>query len=625
MNRRQMIKTVGAGAGVVALGSGVAPPLSSTATVQATGPCVEAVTGIGWWSGLRSYPNSVAECLDNETGDVDEDEELSEQIWLAADSVSDGREDFETEINAQYASAQSSPYANKAWSEIRVRVAQARLEGKSESEATDEASQALDIQTARSVINTVEKWNSGIAALDEQIGYTIDEGLNGTLYWDTNYDTILTRRSPSDDWVTGVSGTGDGSGNYFFHKTDVTLPTSLDNLDDREEELKMILPQWDNTEQTVDGVVGVGDGTMQFFDDNLDPEQYALIASDNDLGTITVIDPQLYYDVLNAIDTAYSNIKNDLSDYVSTLYDSFEEGTLDPATIISPQDLYDQFATAPEQQRMTAELLAVGAAHPGGNVGYRAKVSHSDLQDPPQWGVLYPLWAEGTTEKTIESGLTIPASEYKMAYLGFEAADTGEWTVRLLDSGSGDLEILETEDTDDDIISDREDQTAGTNGKVTVWDTAPVEEGGHGESPDPLKYPNDHGDWFIEIRGAQNLSTHAMTEPNIEQGDNGQDVYVLDSTGLNEGELIESVALKGKATYTQTSRYVSDPTTIDSEELEKQLQIYQDLKEAIEQLESGIGGGGFFDGGLPSLPGLGFIESVIVVILAIFGLNAASG
>jgi len=621
MNRRQMIKTVGAGAGVAAVGTGAVshPDFSLTRQASALGPKAFA-TGAGWSAGLK-----IIDWITG-TNEVDEDEELSEQIWLAANSVAEGREDFVTEMNAQYSSSQSSPYANKAWSEIRVRVAQARLEGKTESEATQAANEALNIQTAQSVINTVEKWNTGIKALDEQIAYVIDESLN-TLYWDTTGDAILARRDPSsEDWATGVEGTGDGNGNYALWETDVSLPTSLDNLPDRDDPLKMFLPQYDITDQTSDGPISPGNPNYQFFDDNLQVSNYfALIADDDNLGTTTVIDPRIYTDVLDAIDTEFSNIKNDLSTYVTTLYESFAEGALDPATIISPQDLYDQFATAPNQQRMTAELLAVGAAHPGGNVGYRAKVSHPDLQDPPQWGVLYPLWAEGTREKTIESGLTIPASEYKMAYLGFRAADTGEWTARLLDSGSGDLEILETEDTDDDIISDREDQTAGTNGKVTVWDTAPVEEGGHGEAPDPLKYPNDHGDWFIEIRGAQNLSTHPMGDASTEEGENGQDLFIVDPTDLNEGELVESVAIKQSATYTQTSWYVSDPTTIDAEQLKEEIQTYQDLKEAIEQLESGIGGGGFFDGGLPSLPGLGFIESVVVVILAFAGLNAASG
>ena len=637
MNRRQMIKTIGAGAGVVALGSGAAPPLSSTATVQATGPCVEAVTGIGWWSGLKSYPNSVAECLDNETGDVDKNELLEDQLYETGVSVAQAQENFVAEVDSNYniSNADATPFSNSAWSEIRVRVARARLEGEGESAARDRAKEALNNQLARSYINITEKWNGAIKALAEQFAYDVAEGSNvdvfsagnnfvqefsSGMYPDYQKETITVTVDGTDYGVIGVLDI-DGLMDNF--------PISTDAIDERDEKLELYTI---NVGDPPRAILPYNDGQnyeeIDFFSTYSDDGDYsgynAIEAEHSSNPTETVVNTQVYYTALDQIETAYNNIDSNLTDYVSTLYDSFEEGALDPSTLLSPQDLYDNFANSSEQQRTTAELLAVGAAHPGDNVSFKAKVSHTDLQDPPQWGVLYPMFADGVEEKAIEGGITIPAADYKMAYLGFTAADTDEWTVRLL-SGDSDLEILETENVDDDITSDREDQTAGTNGEVLVWDTASKDDGGHGPAPDPLKYPNDHGDWYIEVRGAENLSQHAMTAPSIQEGDNGQDLYVLDSTALNKGELIESIAIKQSANYTQTTQYVSDPTVIDSEKLETRLQAYEDLADAIEKLKSGVTGGGIFDGDLPSLPGLGFIESVVVVILAIFGLNAASG
>jgi hypothetical protein len=143
--------------------------------------------------------------------------------------------------------------------------------------------------------------------------------------------------------------------------------------------------------------------------------------------------------------------------------------------------------------------------------------------------------------------------------------------------------------------------------------------------PDPLNYPNDHQEWYIEVVGAENLSNHDMTEPSIEEGENGQDVYVLDSTALNDGELVESVNIRKEFSYTQSSRYVADPTNIDNDAVQARVESYRELAEAIDQLNDGVLGGGFFDGDIPTIPGLGVIESAVVVILAIFGLNAASG
>jgi len=640
VNRRQVIKTVGAAGGVAALGTGAVPntgplsqlsPVGNSRAFACGGLCVGGLLTIGAAAGA-----AVATWQGWGGGEVDEEKKLSEQIYLAADSSAEGRSAFVDEMESQFlvSNPDTIPYANLAWSEIRVRVAKARLEGKSESEAKQAANEAFNAQTIRSVTNIVERWNTAISALAEQIAYDIKENL-GVIQRDNGGNLMEVSANISDSSQQLLKVDIDGTTYNPLVKWSVddlcnSLPIPTDSIEGRDEKLEIYGLQFSGNSNRIVAPIFDNADISWFSGRTVSPgaPPYPggtdkIVANTGDFSKITVADANIYNQALQNIDAAYTNIKNGLDDYVTTLYESFAEGALDPAQLISPTDLYEQFSTAPNQQRLTAELLAVGAASPGDDVGFQAKVSHPDLQEPPQWGVLYPMWAEGVEEKTIEGGTTIPKADYRMAYLGFEAADIDEYEVRLL-SGDSDLKIIETEDTDDDLVSEREDETAGTNGKVEVWDTTSKENGGNGEPPEQLEFPESHENWYIEVRGASNLSQHPMGAPTVEQGDNGNDVYVLDSTDLSEGELVESIAIKKSATYTQQSRYVDDPTTIDNEELERKVTIYQDLADAIDRLESGVGAGGGDGWNIPTLPGLGVIESAVVVILGFFGLNAAT-
>jgi len=618
INRRQMLKglaTLG-GASAVGIGSMQHPRLSPVQRSEGyLFAGVAAITLAAVGGGL------IVAGWDSDTSDVDPDQELEDQLYFAAESVAEGRSNWVAEMDGNYAVSddQQTPYAQLAWSEIRTRVARARVQGLSESEALKEAGDALDKQTTRSVTNIIERWNTGVSALIEQIAFDLDESV-GVFIIKANdgseYRPARTDASRND--ADGVEGTGDGSGNFFVQEKSVDTPVPASNLEGRESDLvefglftdRAGGDPWLLKPTNKDGWTSWNDYIYNSSD---------LIASHTDLGDVTVLSPETYNHATSSILSAYNSISSDLSTYVSTMYSSFEEGLVEPADILTPTELYGQFATASEQSRMGAELAAVGALHPGTDkLGWRAKVSHPDLESESQWGQLY-LMAQGKESLDIRSGTTIAASDYEVAYLGFEAADSGEWVPRMLD-GSEPLEILDTEGLDTDVsVAEPPSASAGTNGEVIVWSTTD-----QGEAPDQLKYPADHSEWSVDIRGSVNSSQHPISDVSTREDDEGGTEYYIASTDLNEGETIEDITIKQDVTFSQTSTHVDDATTVDPEKVKQQVQEYQELKEALEQLNSGFGGGGLFGGGFPTLPGLNVVETIIVAILALAGLNFAT-
>ena len=584
----------------------------------------DVVGGIAVTHGATAGGVAVANWLFNGE-DVDPDDNLEDQLYFTAEAVAEGRENFEAEMVANYdvSDDQQTPYAQLAWSEIRTRVAQARAQGKSESEALQEASKALDEQTTRSLVNVIERWNTGVSALIEQITVDLDEGV-GVFHIKANDGSEYrpARTDASNNDADGIEGTGDGSGNFFAQEKNVDTPVPASNLEGRESDLVEF------------GLFLIRDSGDPWRLNPTDDDEWTswndysyntstVIAKHTDLGSATVLSPQTYHHATSSIHTAYNSITSDLSDYVSTMYKSFEEGIVDPADILTPTELFDKFATADEQSRMGAELAAVGALHPGAdNLGFRAKVSHPGLESDSKWGQLY-LMIEGSESLDVSSGQTIPASEYEIAYFGFESSDTEEWIVRILD-GSEPLDILEAETLDRDYEVAVPVDSAGANGEVVVWDT-----GQQGEPPEPIEFPNDHPSWYVDIRGASNSSQHDVTAVETRDTDDGDATeYYISSTDLNDGEAIEYIAIKQDVTFEQTSTHVDDATTIDPEKVEATVKSYKELAEALEKLDSSPlegSGSGFLDGGF-SLAGRAstLIGGAILFILGLAGINLAT-
>jgi hypothetical protein len=133
---------------------------------------------------------------------------------------------------------------------------------------------------------------------------------------------------------------------------------------------------------------------------------------------------------------------------------------------------------------------------------------------------------------------------------------------------------------------------------------------------------------------------------------NGNDVYEIDLSDQLDNSIAEVVEMWVYAASSADNRYQTripdqpfyitdieggatirferdrelqtDDNYTTSDEWDKIQEALREEQEAIEE-SSGVGGVGWPDIDIPTIPGLGVIESAVVVILAIFGLNAASG
>jgi hypothetical protein len=347
-----------------------------------------------------------------------------------------------------------------------------------------------------------------------------------------------------------------------------------------------------------------------------------------DRETATVTDGKVFIDQLAAIEAAMNQLKSDLPTYVDSLDQALAEGVIDPADIISPSAAMSEFAEADSQSGFAARLAFSGIPTPE-DLSYQAKVQHPDIQsEDGLWGTLFISFADQQTaaNTNVAAGTTLPAADYRQAYLGIYREDNGNWDEILLtptaDDGSDQpIEVLDVDGTTDVEPWEpvEEESTAGANGKVVVWDEETM-----GEPPDEIKYPADHDGWKIIVQGAATESSHSVSE--VEEPTEGETKWVLPSTNLAEGEAIEEIRISGPVKYRQPVDYAQDPGNVNEEKIDNRIDGTQRLIEEIRELEnSGVGVGVGPDIDIPTIPGLGVIESAVVVILAILGLNAASG
>jgi uncharacterized protein YbjQ (UPF0145 family) len=309
---------------------------------------------------------------------------------------------------------------------------------------------------------------------------------------------------------------------------------------------------------------------------------------------------------------------------VTTLDNQLAEGVIDPADIVSPRTAVNEFANSDEQTRAAAHLAFSGAYVPDGELGFKAKVSHPDLASDSLWGTLFVSFSV-SSPPDIKPNTTISSTDYRIAYLSYFRKDNGEHDVRLL-SGSSNLEVLDvadlSEDSQTEVIGGEdakhsEKQTAGTNGRVVVW-----RGDWEGDVPPPIEYPADHSNWQVVIDGDVNKHTAPVGDVQTTETD-GTTEHYIEPTGLAEGETVHGVRIVESVSMTQPTSYVQDTSNVNQEDIEKRLQAMKELQQQIEDLENSTiaGGGSLFGGGLPSLPGLTFVQSAIVTGGGILGLS----
>jgi hypothetical protein len=621
-----MIKTVGAAGGVAAVGTG-AVPHSFTDPAQGQELVCAAAGGVGGalfggtagavvgaTAGVRYCP--ISDSIDRD--DLSDDRE--DRVYEVAESISLGKDTWEDIALHEYQNTsdpEQTPYGESAWTTVRTTTAVYFENGEDRTVAKSKARDRVKLQTTRAVINLVEAWNGVMKAIAPELLGEIENDW-GQLQVDDGSGPYPFKSGTDANWSEWQI---DGSGSVYGSKISPdmwSLPAPPSDIEGRDEGLTAYIPRFDNSGTGRNlWIMGSQEGDW-YPTPNQYAEQMAFEVTHSQQNTVEVISSANIGQAIDKIYEAYQIIIGDIGTFVDNYYDQASYGEWESARAITPSQLYEDFASSGDTPRVITELAASGVDVPT-NAGRQAKISHPDLPVDEAWGWLYPRLTDKTV--TLEPGTTLASADYSIAY--FVRVDASGNTVPETLSGDSDLQILDMEggQNEDDEEYDRGEQTAGSNGKVVVWNTA--EHGG--TVPDPIEFPQDHSEWEIIVYGAENLSSHPPTDLTVNDTEKGTK-YVLDTTALNEGELVESIAVSSPFGFEQPVRYVSDSTNIDPTEIQNRYDRMTDFYDQVreEVVNDGVVGVDGPDIDIPTLPGLGVVESVVVVVLGIFGLSALS-
>jgi len=328
---------------------------------------------------------------------------------------------------------------------------------------------------------------------------------------------------------------------------------------------------------------------------------------------IEILPKGMFYTVFDQIHQEYAQIQNNMSSVVDSTVNGLEQGTIELTEVLSGRDLLEDYDPNTQRGQLHREAMAIGMDMPG-DPGFQAKISHPDLAADSLWADLY-LRLSSSSNLTVTGPMTIPQSDYEHALIGYTGQSSGNYQQQTLDSSSGDLEILELETTDQ--VVRQVDRTVGENGTVTL---APAESD---TTPDPLANPDPKFDsWGLNIYAADGSNFSGTVG----------DAYVEDGhwkvdTNLSQGLSVDRINYVPNSEFVPTSVWTPDGGGYDVNVAEKIIERRRKINEKIEEeFNDGIvGGSPDIDIGIPTIPGLGVIESAVVVILAFVGLNAASG
>ena len=580
VNRREMLKITGAaGAATVGL-SGAGDRVGMVEDAQALGPALP----VGVAAGTAAGHYVVDEYLIDGDTEFDEDDVTEQNIYQAGTSVADGREDFVDEMEFNYfdnsSEPQDTPFGNVAWEESRVTGARELVNGESDSDTTAELREQLREQATVSLVNIFERWNTGVNAMTEQAVAQADENVE-VLFMDDDdgvgdpeypLDAVPGDDHPEWDPVEATEVDGD----YVIWERELSSdfllpkdPKEIDELDDEYHLLAFGLrPDADNLVAPI-----------PTDEDESPGENGDIFVETDDLERVDVLDTTLIGDIYERVKTAKDEIYSDLDTYVENLSDGLSQGAIDPADIIGPSEIANQFEDSDQMTRLATELVAIGGDVPDA-AGYRATISHDDLQADELEGLLFPQF-DTDDPPSVRPGTTIEAAELGLAYFGWEdqlsADDETQFETTVL-SGDSDLEIIDATEIDGEETVDEADDEAGGDGDVVIFSGD--------DPPDPLADPSEHDGWSVVIQGED--ETHAVDVSEVvEDGDS----YTVEGTPFESGAAIEEARLVPPVDYEPSHEYVSDPTEVDSDqtlaELEAQRELIEDLEEELEDDDDG--------------------------------------
>jgi len=608
LDRRTFLKSATTGGLAATAGYGPAATRTSLSPIgrsQAIAPVVVGAFAIGAATGIayRKY-SADTDDPDTSTSDV-----LEDSLYNAGLTVSEGRSTFETEMQTQYLDRPDgqSPYANAAWSEVRAAAAKEAVNGNGQAAAEQTAADALDLQTRVALTNIIERWNTGVSSLlshfkadfDNSAGvFSIsNQGSSGGI------DAYTLGEQSEFDRVDPTTS----SGGYIAVKYTATdLPGDPSDLDQQEADPGIFYvggpsPNFCGPAPGVFGLPSEGQNPVSSWKYRTSD----FTATHSNLSNQLVLDGYLYRDVLDQIQTEYSSITSDLSTYVGNLVSALDQGAIEASDIYSPRDLAEQFASSSKRSRVAAELAAAGAQVPEDS-SYEAKISHPDLSVSELWCDLYVQFGDGSATP-IEPGITIAAADYELAYIGYTSAASGDYITETL-SGESDLEVLDATGFDNEDPVDTAADSAESSGAVNL-----------GSDPvDQIQNPGDYDDTYNLVLETESSGLFTVSLSDVTQ--DGED-YVIPETAspLSGGETLTVVRVVPVADQQQTSTYVADPTSVDSQQVQDAIQAQKDMADEIDKMNSGGGGGGILPSGLLDWDLFGIPGSIVAAGAAVGG------
>jgi hypothetical protein len=584
VDRRQFLKTTAAtagAAGTVGLSTqtDVLPGIvgESDALAVAAGVVVGTAVGAAAGVAIARYTSNTSD-PDGSTNSV-----LVDQIYQNGISVAEGRSTFEAQLKSEYLNPATgeSAYANAAWSEIRSAAAEEIVNGNGTAAAETAAQEALDRQTTIAVANMADRWNTAATALLPSLITQYEESVStssGPAIAPINPSASDPRYGgttlPAGNW-SFVSDSQTSDGTYMLVKTDLSLPETVGNIPELDKTpFVYAMPEKNEpniTTSPVDGHWGT-DGSDVY-------NQPCRVTKQNTSNITKVLISSLYQDLMSTIENEYNNINGNISTYVSSLSSALNQGAISASDIYSPQDLVDQFSSSNKRSRVAAELAAAGASVPK-DTSWQAKISHPDLQASELFVDLYLSFSGDPVD--IRSSMTLSASQYDLAFIGYTSAATGDYVTETL-SGNSDLQILDVEG-----ISGTTDATGSVAGTVNSDGSLDL-----GSSPGSALTDPANADQRKNLKVTLGNGT-VISVPPEDIVDDGDGTYSVPASALptSGGETVSSAEAVPVVETQKTSDYVADPTSVDSQQVKNLLESQKQMVSEIQNLEDAATGGG---------------------------------
>lgn len=626
MKRRSFVRTVGMVAGASAVGAStqtdmVPSPVGGAHAFDASNDALPLGLAGTTVASPAAGAAGIYLFLKGQAQDVDLNPEDNSQtrVWSAANGIASTRAGpkgprREIENTFKNKASGESAYAHAAMAEMRTAAAKAVFEGRSD-EAESDALDAVNRQTTRSLTMLFETWNQAVLTMAE----------SGTMLENYNQGADSLHAAGGDvapidgyadtasldlEQISSQSPEGENGTLLYKYNVPSSLP-SPSSFEDRDTGFEVYCPTSISASTDILGPCTFKSHTSLFDEDTGGFTKGSFEARHPDLDTQVILDGSLYDSVISQIATEYNDLKANLSDYVQTLVDGLEQGTIEPTEVFGPRDLATEYGSSDKRAQLAREYMAIGAGLPD-DVGYRARVSHPALEADSLWTDLYLDLADGMSVD-LNGPTTIPSADYNSALIGYYGETTGEYLTRSL-PGSSDLQVLEVDMQEQNVL-ETNSVTVGTDGRIEL--------GSPDELPPPYSSPETkYDDWEIVFQAA-NGNTHATSRTDLVIED---DLVYLPSSSLSEGQTIEQIRANPPNTYTSTSQGIIAPADYDAataqENIEHVKELNQKIEEAIEQAENPDGFAGFGLGSLSAGAKRG-IAMLVGGILLIFGFIAS--